>query len=151
MALLDKILGKDETEEKLKQEIKSLEFRKKTVLTSINGEIANLESEQRALFLEAGKNAYDSWCMDKTQADLTHYWDKVQNLADKIEEQEAKKKEMTERYDEEIKLIAGSLHSGMSTASTAARVAVGSAECPHCGAAIAADDAFCQGCGTKLR
>ena len=36
MALLNKLLGKDEREENLKKEIKSLEFRKESVLSSIN-------------------------------------------------------------------------------------------------------------------
>ncbi len=149
MALFDKLLGKDETEEKLKQEIKSLELRKESVLASINKEIGNRQAEQNTLFLEAGKYAYDIWSKDEVQADLTDYWDKVQELADQIKEQEAKKKEMTERYEEEISLIAGNLHTGMHAAAPAA--APGSASCPNCGAAIADGDVFCQSCGTKLQ
>lgn len=149
MALLDKILGKDEREENLKKEIKSLEFRKQTVLTSINGEIASLQSEQRTLFLEAGEYAHDIWCKDEKQADLTSYWDQVQELTDKIAAQEAKKKEMTDRYDEEINLISSSLN--VAVKSTNSEAASGSASCPNCGSAIAADDIFCQSCGTKLQ
>ncbi len=149
MALFDKLLGKDETEEKLKQEIKSLELRKESVLASINKEIGNRQAEQNTLFLEAGKHAYDIWSKDEMQADLTDYWDKVQELADQIKEQEVKKKEMTERYEEEIKLIAGNLHTG--THAAAPTAASGSASCPNCGAAIADGDVFCQSCGAKLQ
>ena len=92
MALLNKILGKDEGEENLKKEIKSLEIRKQSVLASINGEIANLQSEQRTLFLEAGEYAYGIWCEDGTQADLTDYWNRVKGFVNKIAVQEAKKK-----------------------------------------------------------
>lgn len=149
MALLNKILGKDEREENLKKEIKSLEFRKQSVLTSINGEIASLKSERKTLFLEAGEYAYDVWYKDETQADLTSYWNQVQELEDKIAAQEAKKKEMTDRYDEEIKLISNSLNVAVNSSNSA--VASGSALCPNCGSAIADDDVFCQSCGTKLQ
>ncbi len=149
MALLNKILGKDEREENLKKEIKSLEIRKQSVLASINGEIANLQSEQRKIFLEAGEYAYDIWCMDGMQADLKSYWNQVQELADKIAGQEAKKKEMTYRYDEEINLISSNLNVAVNSAGPAA--SYGSAVCPNCGSAIADGDIFCQGCGTKLQ
>lgn len=149
MALLDKILGKDEREENLKREIKSLEFRKQSVLTSINGEIANLQSEQRTLLLKAGEYAYDVWCKDKKQADLISYWNQMQELADKITAQEVKKKEMTDRYDEEIKLISSNFNMPVNSGNSA--VASGSAVCPKCGSAISDEDVFCQGCGTKLK
>lgn len=149
MALLDKILGKDEREENLKKEIKSLEFRKQSVLTAINGEIVSLQSEQKALFLEAGEYAYEIWCKDKTQADLTSYWNQVQELTNKIAVQEAKKKEMTDRYDEEINLISNSLNVAANSGNPG--VTSGSAVCPNCGSAIAAADVFCQNCGTKLQ
>ena len=94
MALLNKLLGKDEREENLKKEIKSLEFRKESVLASIHSEIKQLMSEQRTIFLDAGKYAYETWCENKTQADLTTYWNQVQELDGKIAAQKAKKKEM---------------------------------------------------------
>jgi hypothetical protein len=149
MALLDKLLGKDETEEKLKQEIKSLEFRKESVLASINKEVANLKAEQNSVLFEAGKYAY--CCRDKGQTDLTAYWDKMQELEEKLAGQEAKKKEMTDRYDEEISLIASNLHTAAASSAPTPSAAPGSPCCPNCGAAIAPDDMFCQSCGTKLQ
>lgn len=153
MALLNKLLGKDEREENLKKEIKSLEFRKESVLASIHSEIKQLKSEQRAIFLDAGKYAYETWCENKTQADLTTYWNQVQELDDKIAAQKAKKKEMTERYDEEIQLIASNLNIAVSSNAPAVPSDSDStsASCPNCGMAIADGDIFCQGCGTKLQ
>ncbi len=151
MALLNKLLGKDEREENLKKEIKSLEFRKESVLASINGEIKQLKSEQKTLFLEAGKYAYETWCENKTSADLTTYWNQVQELDGKIEAQKAKMNEMTARYDEEIKLIASNLNAPINSGVPAVSADPDAPTCPNCGAPIAEDDIFCQGCGTKLQ
>ena len=150
MALFNKLLGKDDREEKLKQEIKSLELRKESILASINGEIANLQAEQRNILLEAGKYGFESWDKDKKEVSLVSFFEKVKEIDGKIEAQETKKKEMTDRYDEEIKLIANNLNSGSVSAGTPA-VTGGSASCPNCGAGIASDDVFCQNCGTKLK
>ncbi len=152
MALLNKILGKDEREENLKKEIKSLELRKESVLSSINGEIEQFRSEQRALFFEAGKYAYETWCEGKKQAELTSYWQQAQSLDEKIAVQEARKKEMSDRYDEEIQLIAGNLNvAAGNNAPAAASASSGTASCPKCGTPIADGDLFCQGCGAKLQ
>ena len=151
MALLNKLLGKDEREENLKKEIKSLEFRKESILASINSEIKQLKSEQKTLFLEAGKCAYEAWCQDETQADLTAYWNQVQELDDKIAVQKAKKKEMSDRYDEEIKLIASNLNMPVNSGVPAVSADPDAPTCPNCGMAIADGDIFCQGCGTKLQ
>lgn len=151
MALLNKLLGKDEREENLKKEIKSLEFRKESVLASIHSEIKQLKSEQRAIFLDAGKYAYETWCENKAQADLTTYWNQVQELDGKIAAQKAKKKEMTERYDEEIQLIASNLNVAVNSGAPAVSADPDAPTCPNCGAPIAEGDIFCQGCGTKLQ
>lgn len=100
------------------------------------------------MFLDAGKYAYETWHKDKTQADLTSYWIQVKELEDKIAVQEEKKKEMTDRYDEEISLIASNLSAAGSNSSEGIQ---GTAFCPNCGASVAKGDIFCQGCGAKLQ
>lgn len=148
MALLDKVLGKDERERKLEKEIRSLELRKESVFSAINGEIARLQRERSNVLLAAGTAAYEVWNRDKTQADLTEFWDKIQDLEKQIAEQEAKRSEMGIKYDEEIRLINSNL--GMHAANEPSTVDTG-AKCPKCGAAISEDDIFCQGCGAKLK
>ena len=142
MALLDKVFGRDEKETKLKQEIKSLELRKESVFAAINGEISRLQRERSNVLLAAGTMAYDTWCRDNSQADLTEYWNKIQDLDRLISEQEAKKTEMGSKYDEEIKLINSNL--GISNSGS-------NIQCPKCGAAIKEDDVFCLKCGEKLK
>ena len=145
MAFLDKVLGKDDRESKLKQEINSLELRKATVFSSIDGEIARLRNERSNVLLAAGTAAFEAWNNGNMQADLVEFWNVVQEKDKLIEEQEAKKIEMGNRYDEEIKLIGGNLNLGVST-----ETGMAIKTCPKCNNQVGLDDAFCQGCGTKM-
>lgn len=158
MALLDKMFGVDEKESKLKQEIKSLELRKESVFTAINNEIMRLENEKTALLLEAGKTAYESWKEDTSkECKLDTYWEKIVELENQVTEQEVKKMEMGNRYDEEISLIKNTLEMNSSSTSTKTAaivkpsVSIGGMKCPKCNGAVAADDMFCQSCGNKLK
>ena len=150
MAFLDKVLGRDEREEQLKKEIRSLELRKESVFSSINGEIARLQAERRNILLEAGTSAYEVWCKDKTQANLVEYWNKIVELEKLINEQEAKKTEMGNRYDEEISLIRSTFGVANVTVEMQS-TAADAGKCPNCNAPISAEDVFCTGCGTKLQ
>lgn len=142
MALFDKMFGVDDKERKLKQEIKSLELRKESVFGAINGEISRLQKERSNVLLQAGTTAYEEWCNDQTQTDLSEFWNKMQELEKNIAEQEAKKEEMGAKYDEEIKLINSSL--GVSSGTD-------TMQCPKCGAAVSQGDSFCQNCGSSIR
>ncbi len=141
MAFLDKMLGKDDREKKLKQEIKSLELRKESVFAAINGEIARLQRERENVLTQAGTAAYAAWSDSHAQTDLTGFWNKIQELEKAVAEQEAKREEMGTKYDEEIKLINSDL--GISTEGF-------SGKCPKCGAVINQGDGFCQNCGAAL-
>lgn len=141
MAFLDKMLGKDDREKKLKQEINSLELRKESVFAAINGEITRLQRERENVLTQAGTAAYAAWSGGHAQADLTGFWNKIQDLEKAIAEQETKRKEMGTKYDEEIKLINSNL--GISADGS-------SAKCPKCGAAVNQGDGFCQNCGASL-
>lgn len=141
MALFDKMMGKDDKEKKLKQEIKSLELRKESVLSAINNEITRLQRERSNVLLQAGTAAYDAWSNNDAQADLTEFWDKIQELEKAVAEQEVKKEEMVAKYDEEIRLINSNL--GISSVSS-------SLQCPKCGAPVGQGDRFCQNCGANI-
>ena len=145
-------------EEKIKQELRSLEFRKESVFSTINAEIIRLQNEKQNILLEAGTLAYDVWCKDKTKADLTECWSKIQELEKAIAEQETKRIEMGNRYDEEIRLISSSLNVptgspvNVSPANiNTANISVNANKCSKCGAPVSADDVFCQNCGNKLK
>lgn len=159
MAFLDRVMGKNSRERELEREIRSLEVRKESVFTTINGEIERLQAEHTNVLLEAGTAAYDAWVQEKVSADLSEFWNKIQELEQQIVEQEKKRTEMGDKYDEEIRLINRNLQMAASevsvsaaaptTASTPFRGA--GSHCSKCGAAIGSEDVFCQGCGTKLK
>ena len=144
MALFDKVLGKDDKEKKLQQEINSLELRKESVSSAINNEIGRLQNEKDHILYEAGSAAYRSWCKKNEQTDLTEYWGKVKELEKEISEQESKKVEMGTRYDEEISLIRNDLRVNTT-------VNTSQCQCPNCKATVKAEDIFCQKCGAKLK
>ena len=158
MALLDRMFGVDEKESKLKQEIKSLELRKESVFTAIGNEIARLENEKVSLLLEAGKMAYEAWKKDEnTKYDFKEYCEKIVELEAQVVEQEAKKTEMGNRYDEEITLIKNTIGMNATTENKTLQnvvkpgVKVGGMKCPKCNGAVSAEDLFCQNCGNKLK
>lgn len=109
-----------------------------------------MQGEKRNILLEAGTNAYEIWCKDKSQANLAEYWNKIVELEKSISEQETKRTEMGNRYDEEISLIRSTF--GVANVTAEIQTAtVGVGRCPKCNAPITADDVFCTGCGTKLQ
>ncbi|MCM1185947.1 MAG: zinc-ribbon domain-containing protein [Lachnoclostridium sp.] len=164
MGLLDKAFGIDEKAKQLKQEVKSLELRREAAFAAINNEIGRLQGERSNVFLQAGAAAYNAWCKDKTQADLTQFWARVTELEKRIAEQEAKKVEMGAKYDEEIRLINSNL--GIGTAVPGGVVSSGAVSggvvpggtvpsgagrrCAKCGNVLDAGSLFCTECGTKV-
>lgn len=143
MAFLDKVLGKDDHESKLRQEIKSLELRKATVFSTIDGEIARLFNERNSQLQAAGTAAYEAWKKEE-QAELGEFWNCIVDLDKKVEEQKEKKIEMGKKYDEEIRLIGGSL-------SISSGNSMLFKTCPKCSAQVGMGDVFCQTCGERVQ
>lgn len=156
MAFLDKVLGKDERERQLEKEIRSLELRKESILSTINGEIARLQGERSNVLTAVGTAVYEAHKKEEEQPELQAYWDKAADLEKQIAEQETKREEMTVKYDEEIRLINANLAAYKATAAAPANnaytaPAAAGKRCPECGAPVADGNVFCRSCGTKLQ
>lgn len=149
MAFLDKVFG-DEKENKLKQEIKGLEIRKESAFMAINNEIQGLENQKRELLLTAGTRMYDAWVEKKEdEVNTEEYWNKVQELEKQVVEQETKRREMGDRYNEEIKLLKDTLEAMKNANANPAVADV--LKCPKCNGVVNKGDLFCQSCGNKLQ
>lgn len=177
MGFLDQVFNKDDKGKELKQELHSLKVRKESVVSAITAEISRLEGERTNVMVTAGTKAYDAWKEGQTQTDLTEYWSQIDNIKAQIEEQEQKKVQMEQQYDEEIRLIScnlnaltaapaaapaaapvGAAPAGVSPAAQAGPAPVpmqaptaAAAVCPSCGAPVGAGDKFCQKCGSRLQ
>ena len=140
MALFTKKNGETEALKQLQNEVKSLEFRKNTILSSFDTEIAELSRKKNQEFLAAGTKAYELYKsgMDSNQV-IKEYWNRVDEINVKIQEKEAKKKEMEEKYNEELVLLQAS--SGIKA----------SLACPKCGYGVSENDGFCEKCGNRLK
>ena len=149
MALLDKLMGRNEREVQLQNEIKSLQLRKQSVVTALSNEQAQLQRERMSVLLEAGEKGFANWCANLDEnTGLESFWKKVQELDKEIAEKEEKKTSMVARYDEEIQLIQSDLN--VVSPATRATVAAASGKCPKCGKPVASNDVFCESCGAKL-
>lgn len=138
---------KNEKEDELEKEIKSLNIRKAAVVSSIESEITKLQNEINNVYLEAGKQACSVWLEKGEHADIKNYCEKLQELNKGIQEWKDKKEEMTKRFEEEIALIrpVQNIGNAVSTATGDGKT------CPGCGASVAEEDVFCQSCGKKLQ
>lgn len=140
-------IKRNEKEDELEKEIKSLNVRKAAVVSSIESEITKLQNEINNVYLEAGKQACSVWLEKGEHADIKNYCEKLQELNKGIQEWEDKKEEMTKRFEEEIALI----RPVPGINNTAPTVAAGAKTCPGCGTPVAEEDVFCQSCGKKLQ
>ena len=144
MDLFNKLLGKNDKETQLQNEIKSLQIRKESVLSVIKNEIGQLRKEKENVLLDAGTRGYANWRAGVNAAEgLEEFWNKIEEIEKNIVEKEEKRASMEARYDEEISLLQSDLYSAVPS--------VGGDVCPKCGAAVSSGDAFCEKCGNKLK
>ena len=140
MALFGDKFNTNKETRQLQNEIKSLEFRKQTILSTFETEIAELSRKKSQEFLAAGVKAYEIWKMNQSnEYDLNEYWSRVDGINAEIQDKEIKRAEMEAKYNEELMLLQAS--AGVKSGAT----------CPQCGANVSADDVFCEKCGSKVR
>lgn len=151
-------LFKKETEEdKIRTEITNTEFKKNSMISTVNNEKAQLEQEKRNFFTEMGETVYNNHKERISVEDFAETFEKIKGLEQQMTEKEAKIVEIAARYDEEINLLSANLvtiqqqaQAAAAPVATAAPAAAGGF-CENCGTAHSGQDAFCQGCGTKIK
>lgn len=143
MALFDKMFSKDDRMTQLQGEIRSLQLRKDSVISTLSNEIQELLNEKNKVLLQAGTKAYEGWKANSTVTEtLEPFWKRSKEIESMIAEKEKKREEMAARYDEEISLIQRNVYVPTAVA--------GKCLCPNCNAPIDEGYVFCEKCGSKI-
>lgn len=141
-----------EGEEKIKQEIDRVEFRKKSVLSVFSHEIHQLEQEKNSNLLVIGQHTYDSYIKENGEIHCQEQLEKVKDLEEQIHQKNQQIDSFAERYDEEIGMLEASmiLHKKepeiLMLPKTASKPLV---ICPHCNEMVE-KNRFCFSCGGAL-
>jgi hypothetical protein len=131
----------------IEREIAASEGKKQMLTTSVLNEVNSLYAKLTDRFAEIGSITYTSHMNGNFSIELLiDMFDEITELKKSIDEKEAKIKEISERYDEEINLMKN-LTANV-TADVTANVAGSDTVC-KCGTARKDDDLFCQKCGEK--
>lgn len=136
---------KKETEiDKLNEEIKSMEFKKNSILSAINNEKIDILNKKRLILEEIGSIVFENHISGSNNTDFTSQFEKIDAFQANVEEKNMKSTEIEKRYDEEINMLRANMEKLQVSAQG------GSSFCSNCGVALTPDDVFCQKCGTKV-
>ncbi len=148
------IFKKETEEDKIRTEIQNTEFKKNSMVATVNNEKAQLEQEKRGHFFAMGETVYNNHKERISVEDFQETFQKIHALEEQMKEKDAKIQEITARYDEEISLLSAnlvSIQAATTAASTPAQApAAKGGFCENCGNAHNGQNAFCESCGNKL-
>ena len=145
---------------KLQQEIEGMELKEQSLISAVQNEIQASSRKLDAVLRKIGMDIYQShkdgaamdgaWIGDK----MKPQFDEIAEIKSSIAEKEAKIKDITVRYDDEIKLLKSQLTIAQQQATRMAKsvpVTPNDALCGNCGKPFALSvDVFCTNCGHKL-
>ena len=148
MSFLDNILKKDDAAKKLQKEIEGIEFKKQSLISSVQSEIQGTKQKIENEIYQIGLNIYTRYVNGEYTDDaLDAQFKGIISLNEVITEREAKIKEIAGRYDEEL----GMLKSNLDLMHSQSAVVSGGAACSNCkNPYTPGKDTFCTGCGQKL-
>jgi hypothetical protein len=128
---------------RLQEEVRGMELKKQTLISSVQNEINAATQKMDAIFLEIGKESYSAHC-NGTEFAPHNSFEAIKAQEQLIAEKQAKIKEISDRYDEELNMLRTHLSSAVPTSG-------GDTSCGGCGKPYNPSvDAFCMGCGKKL-
>ena len=131
---------------KINKEIADLEGKKATLVRAVMNEINDLNTDIVQLYAKFGKYVYDCHVSGKdiTSEKLTEGFGKVTQLKKFVSEREAKIKDITDKYDEELAMLRSLV------VQPDAQPGSGTMFCAACGGPNMVGDSFCGKCGNKI-
>lgn len=156
--LLNNLLDRDNPAKKLQKEIDNTEFKKQSLISPLQTEISTAQKKINEALLKIGSAVYDRHenCMPTDETSLQKLYDEISTHKRNLSEKEAKIKEFTTRYEEEIDILKASLASMLAepappVPSKSTSGDSPKAYCTNCGSLYSPeDDQFCTGCGRKI-
>ncbi len=153
--LLGNLFDKDNPVKKLQKEIESIEFKKQSLLQSLQNDINGANQKIDREFHSIGKAVYQGFINgEDTHDKLTGHYDEIASQKKFVDEKEAKIKEISTRYDEELSILRSNITVASQSApqdQTQSKSESGNAFCIKCGKPYTPGvDLFCKSCGQKL-
>lgn len=113
-------LFKKETEEdKIRAEINNTEFKKNSMLTTVNNEKMGLEQQKRDIIYKIGEEKLREYKEKIEDFDYKSSFDSIDQLEGQMQEKDAKMQDISARYDEEISLLSANLATAQAAAQQA--------------------------------
>ena len=167
-------LNINQEKKKLQQEIESMQFKKQSLISTVQGEIQAAKQRINNVMLVIGQDVYANHTDGVDIEDkLKAHFNEIETQKGLIAEKEAKTVEIAKRYDDELSMLIARLNTMQPPPPPQnmpmqppppqnmpmqppppqgnAQMAGGGAFCPKCGRPyVPGVSAFCVGCGTKL-
>ncbi len=104
---------KETPADRIRKEIESTEFKKQSMISTIESEKGALLNEKWKELYNMGVHAYEQHKDENPEYDFSSYVEAIKILDDEISEKDNKIEEIAARYDEEVDLLNKSLQSLM--------------------------------------
>lgn len=147
---------KDNKQNRINNEIESLQVRKDTAISVYQKEISELLDKRTKIINDVGELAYKRYLeQEEITLDLfREFWGELDSLSKEKQEKDEKQYEIIARYDEEIEMLKKEINY-MEDIEKDPDLQKSIKEkvifrCPQCGAEVADGDCFCENCGAKL-
>ncbi len=134
--------------ERMKKEIKSIEFKKHTIQASLSEDMAENEAEIQKVLVRIGSIVYESHLAGITEYKFDEYFAKIEKLREEFKLQKARTEDIIDNYNYEISILEASC--GIPASNPEQPVEPKSDYfCGKCGNCMSDKDIFCNRCGTK--
>jgi len=108
--MLDNLMGRNDPAKKLQKEIENTMFRKQSIISPLQNEIAAARRKIDQVKFQIGDQVYAAQVAGlDVFAGLKEYFEEINLQNNFIAEREAKIKEFSDRYDEELAMLRSSL------------------------------------------
>ncbi len=130
------------TQQRIANEIESIEFKKATILNGLEEERTRTDHEIDLLFRRIGSIVYENHLAEVKNYSFNDQFKQIAALREELKEQEGRIEEIVDGYNYEISLLESNL-------AIINKEQPGEGFCERCGNSLGNEDVFCNRCGIK--